>query len=176
MTSGWKTVTAFLTVICGLLLALVDLYGHWPAWTWFALIVPVVGIPMLSTKIAGRRLNPLPAELIPHLPVVPVERRDQRVAHVALPSLWDDYDFHFTATVRWCPTGNAADEPIINPAGLAIEAILARASAITEKREPTRASLVQHELNGTLGRMQPDDTGFLHVMAGKHSRGIRASW
>ena len=165
MTSGRKTVTAFLTLICGLLLAVVDLYARWPTWTWPALVALVVGIPVLSVAVAGRRLNPVPVDLIPHLPMAPVERLDQRVTQVALPSLWEDYDFRFTATVRWCPSGDAAEEPIINPAGLAVDAILARARGITEKREPVRASLVQHELNGALGRMQRDDTGYLHVMA-----------
>ncbi|MGW5353550.1 hypothetical protein ACWERV_23940 [Streptomyces sp. NPDC004031] len=165
MTPGRKTVAAFLTVICGLVLAAVDLYGGWPAWTWLPVAALVVVAPWLLTALTGRRTNPVPPELVPHLPVAPVERRDQRVTQVVLPSLWEDYDFLFTATVRWCPSGRAAGEPVINPAGLAIDAILARARSVTEKREPNRASLVQHELNGVLGRMRPDDTGYLQVMA-----------
>ncbi|GAB2744699.1 hypothetical protein [Kitasatospora kifunensis] len=165
MTSGRKTVTAFLTVICGLILVVVDLILRWSVWTWPAVALFVVSVPLLSAKAAACRANPVPLDLLPHLPLVPVERRDHRVSQVALPNLWDDYDFRFTAIVRWCPTGDSVDEPIINPAGLAIDAILARARAITEKREPGRASLVQHELNGALGRMQRDVTGFLHVMA-----------
>ncbi|RAG87380.1 hypothetical protein DN069_02370 [Streptacidiphilus pinicola] len=165
MTSGCKTVIAFLTVICGLLFAVVDLESHWPLWTWLALLALAVGVPLLSTLVAGRRPNPVPVEMAPMLPVVPVERRDQRVTRVALPSSSEDYDFLFSATVRWNPSGERSEEPILNPAGLAIDAILERARAITEKRDPHRASLVQHELNGALGRMQRDDTKFLDVMA-----------
>ncbi|WP_042438347.1 hypothetical protein [Streptacidiphilus albus] len=166
MTSGHKTVTVFLTIICGLLLAVVDLIAHWPSWTWAAVAVLVVGAPPLVARVAtGRRANPVPLDLLPHLPVAPVERRDQRVSQVVLPSCWEDYDFRFSATVRWCPSGKSVDRPILNPAGLAVEAIMARACAITGKREPTRSSLVQHELNGLLGRMERDETGFLHVMA-----------
>ncbi|WP_042422887.1 hypothetical protein [Streptacidiphilus anmyonensis] len=165
MTSGCKTVITFVTVICGLLFAVVDLESQWPLWSWLTLVALAVVTPVASSAVAGRRRNPVPLELIPHLPVAPVERRDQRVTQVSLPSAWEDYDFRFAATVRWCPTGKTAEEPVINPAGVAVDAILARASAITEKRDPARASLVQHELNGALGRMQEDPTGYLDVMA-----------
>jgi len=165
MTSGAKTVTVFLTVICGLLLTAVGVSAHWPVWAWAALAVLLVALPALAVKTAARRSGPVPIEMITHITEAPVERREERVTGVALPSLWEDYDFLFSATVRWCPTGAAADEPVLNPAGLAVDAILERARGITEKREPGRASLVQHELNGVLGRMRPDATGSLQVMA-----------
>ncbi|GAA2453896.1 hypothetical protein [Streptomyces macrosporus] len=165
MTSGAKTVTVFLTVICGLLLTVVGVSARWPVWAWAALAVLLVALPVSVVKAATRRGGPVPVEMIPHITEAPVERREERVTGVALPSLWEDYDFLFSATVRWCPTGAPSEEPVLNPAGLAVDAILDRARDITEKREPGRASLVQHELNGALGRMRPDATGSLHVMA-----------
>lgn len=63
------------------------------------------------------------------------------------------------------PLEAPGDDPILNPAGLAVEAVLNRARAITEQREPGRPTLVQHELSGALSRMRPDPTGRLQVMA-----------
>jgi hypothetical protein len=84
---------------------------------------------------------------------------------VALRSQWLDYDFLFSATVRWHPLGSGGDGSVLNPAGLAVEAVLARARQLTEQRDPGRASFVQHELSGALSRLHPDPTGHLQVMA-----------
>ncbi|AGP59263.1 hypothetical protein [Streptomyces rapamycinicus] len=165
MTSGAKTVTVFLTVLCGLLLTIVAICGNWPWWAWSALVALLLGVPLLIAKIAGIRSRSLPPELTPYLPPVPVERREEQISHVSLPSAWEDYDFLFSATVRWCPTGKPAEEPIVNPAGLAVEAVLKRARAITKDREPGWASFVQHGLSGALSRMQPEPTGHLQAMA-----------
>jgi hypothetical protein len=165
MSSGAKTVLVFLTVICGLILVTLGLCLEWSGWGWASLAVLLPGAPTLLLKAADRRARPVPVEMEPFLPALPVERREERVTDVALPSCWGDYDFRFSATVRWYPTGETAREPVINPAGLAVDAVLARACDITVHREPGRASLVQHELNGALGRMRPDATGFLQVMA-----------
>ncbi|MCZ2525368.1 hypothetical protein [Streptomyces sp. HB2AG] len=165
MTSGTKTVTVFLTVICGLILTAFGVAAHWPGWLWSVMAVMLLAVPALAVKAAEHRGGPVPAELEPYLTPPPVERREERVLQVALPSSWDDYDFLFSATVRWCPTGAAATEPVVNPAGLAVDAVLERARRITEQRDPSRASLVQYELNGALGRMRPDATGYLQAMA-----------
>src|SRR5690606_14439687 len=92
-------------------------------------------------------------------PVPPVNRTERHITEVALPSAWDDYDFVFSATVRWLPTDVSTDESFVNAEALAVESILTRARRITENRPPNRVSLVQHELSGALGRMEPDDTG-----------------
>ncbi|NJQ00857.1 hypothetical protein [Streptomyces zingiberis] len=163
--SGRTTVTVLLTVICGLLLSVLGLCLEWPGWAWGLLLVVLAGAPVAVTWSARRRPALVPPEMVAHLPLEPVERRELRVSGVTLPSKWADYDFLFTATVRWCPTGAAVDEPVVNPGGLAAEAVIARARAITEQREPGRAGLVQHELNGALGLMRPDATGHLRAMA-----------
>ncbi|WP_063795976.1 hypothetical protein [Peterkaempfera griseoplana] len=165
MSAARSTATVFLTLIGELALALLALVMHWAVWIWMPLTLLLLLVCLLTLVAGRRRTNPVPDEMLPHLPVAPVERREQRLTQVALPSAWPDYDFLFSATVRWCPTGSSVDEPVINPAGLAVEAVLARAREITEQRPPVRASLVQHELNGVLGRMRPDSTGFLQAMA-----------
>ncbi len=166
MSSGRTTMTVFLTSIAGLLLAILDLCAGWPQWTWPVLGLICVLAPVLEVKAASRRRpGGLPPELVPYLPLAPVERRELRLTEVALPSGVDDYDFLFSATVRWCPADGQADMPLVNPGGLAADAILERARRITEQRVPGRSSLVQHELNGELGTMELDLSQRVQAMA-----------
>ncbi|MGA5131560.1 hypothetical protein ACPCTO_17280 [Streptomyces olivoreticuli] len=167
MSSGHKTVTFFLTVICALLVAIVGKCLGWPLWAWLAAAAALVAGPAAVALIASRRKDPLPRELTlePDLPIPPLERREQRITHVALPSDTPDYDFILSATVRWYPIDAPSDAPIINPGALAIDAVLARARVISAQRPPGRSALVQHELNGELGTMLPDPSGRVYAMA-----------
>lgn len=165
MTTGCKTTTVFLTILCALLLTILGLVQEWPTWAWATLVVLLAGVPAAAFKIATTRRGSVPVDFEEQHTAAPIERREHRVSHVALPSQWADYDVLFSATVRWYPLETYGDEPVVNPAGLAAEAVLDRARAITEQREPGRASLVQHELSGALSRMRPDRTGQLQVMA-----------
>ncbi|MEU5247122.1 hypothetical protein AB0G81_23965 [Streptomyces asoensis] len=165
MTTGRKTTTVFLTVLCALLLTILGLVQEWPLWAWAALAVAVAGVPAAAFKIAAVRRGALPADFTNFIPAAPIERREHRVSRVSLPSNWDDYEFLFSATVRWHPLETHGDDPVLNPAGLAVEAILDRARTLTEQREPGQVSFVQHELSGALGRMRPDRAGHLRVMA-----------
>ncbi|MEV5731167.1 hypothetical protein AB0N50_36135 [Streptomyces pharetrae] len=165
MTTGCKTTTVFLTILCGLLLTILGLTQEWPAYAWPVLAVLLVAIPAAIFKIAAARRGSLPVDLEEQRTAPPVERREHHVSRVALPSHWTDYDFLFSATVRWYPLEASGNDPVLNPAGLAVEAVLNRARAITEQREPSRPSLVQHELSGALSRMRPDPAGHLQVMA-----------
>lgn len=170
MTSGRSTVTAFLAAITGLLLVVVGLCDHWPRWAWLVLAAAVAAGALLAGGLATyrRRLpadGPALGDLTQHQRAAPVERTDVRVSQVALPSEWPDYDFRFSATVRWWPVVGTGGRSLVNPAGLARDAVLARARAVTETREPHRPSLVQHELDGALGLLEPDASGLLYVMA-----------
>ncbi|MFG2491083.1 hypothetical protein ACGFSD_08490 [Streptomyces caniferus] len=165
MTTGCKTTTVFLTILCALLLTILGLTQEWPPWAWATLTVLLVGVPAAAFKIASVRRGSVPVDFEEQRTAVPIERREHRVSHVAVPSQWPDYDFLFSATVRWYPLEGPGDGPVVSPAGLAVEAVLDRARAITERREPGRASLVQHELSGALGTMRPDRTGHLQIMA-----------
>ncbi|MFB7596686.1 hypothetical protein [Streptomyces sp. NPDC056160] len=165
MTTARKTTAVFLTILCGLLLTIVGLTQRWPAWMWPALAVLLLLVPAAAFRIASSCRGPIPAGFEEQLTAPPVERTECRVSQVALPSLWDDYDFVFSATVRWYPVESPAVSSVLNPAGLAVEAVLNRARAITEKREPGQVSIVRHELGGNLSRMLLDPAGHLQAMA-----------
>ncbi|MEU1781977.1 hypothetical protein ABZ545_21190 [Streptomyces abikoensis] len=168
MTSGHKTLTAFLTVIGALLIVIIGLCVEWPLWAWPASAAVLVAIAVVAVKAADRRRSPFPQELMlePDLPIPPLERREQRITDVALPSDTDDYDFIFSATVRWCPIDDApADAPVVNAGSLAIDAVLNRAREITARKSPGRSTLAQYQLNGELGTMLADPTGRVYAMA-----------
>ncbi|GAA2393948.1 hypothetical protein [Streptomyces viridochromogenes] len=165
MTTARKTTTVFLTIMCGLLLTIVGLVQRWPGWTWPTLTALLLVLPAVTFRVASQRRGPVPVSFEEQRTAAPVERTEYRVNRVALPSLWDDYHFVFTATVRWCFAEDPGRGDVVNPAGLAVDAVLSRARAIAEKREPGHASLLQHELGGALGRMCPDSTGHLRAMA-----------
>lgn len=165
MTTGCKTTTVFLTILSGLLMTILGVTQQWPAWAWPALATLLVVCPAVAFQAARRRRGHTPVSFEEQLTAAPIERQERQVRHVSLPSLWADYDFLVSATVRWHLLDSSDRDPVLNPAGLAVEAVLARARAITEQREPMRASLVQHELNGALGHMLADSSGHLRAMA-----------
>ncbi|MCX5136455.1 hypothetical protein OOK06_30755 [Streptomyces sp. NBC_00340] len=175
MTTGRKTTTIFLTVLCALLSTILGLTQEWPSWAWAALAVVVVGVPVAAFKIAALRRGSLPSDFTNFVPTAPIERREHHVRGVALPSHWPDYDFLFSATVRWHPLEARNGHCVLNPAGLAAEAVLDRARTLTEQREPSRASFVQHELSGVLSTLRPDSSGRLQVMAENITLTLRES-
>ncbi|MCW2875936.1 MAG: hypothetical protein JWQ95_36 [Sphaerisporangium sp.] len=169
MSSGRNTVTVYFVAMGGVLLFGLVLFAPWPLWTSLVLAVALVTAAVLLVRAAGRRRSsrpsPEPSTRYVPPPPPPVERREQRVVQVPLPSEEEDYDFLFSATVLWSPVRFTVDEAVVNPAALAVDAVLKRAREITEHRGPGRASLVQHELGGVLGTMRADDTGCLQAMA-----------
>ncbi|WP_432090167.1 hypothetical protein [Streptomyces sp. NRRL F-5630] len=166
MTSGSKATTVFLTVIGALLLALVAVARGWPGWVWPVLGVLVLVAPPVLFAVAARRRGEVPAAFEEQLTASPVERTERRVTEVALPSAWPDYDFLLSGTVRWWPLAPAGSNEVIgNPGGLAVESVLERARAITERREPGRVSFVRHEVSGALSTMRPDRSGHVRAMA-----------
>jgi hypothetical protein len=87
------------------------------------------------------------------------------VVRIPLPSCIEDYHFLFSATVLWSPVGESLYEATLNPAAIAVQAVVERATRVTKQRSPERATLVQYELSGTLGRIQLDGSGKVHSMA-----------
>lgn len=164
MSSGRTTVTIYLVVFCGLILVALILFAPRPLWLGFLLVVLLTAGGLGLMKGRHRWEEPY-AHPAPQPPVMPVEHRAHRLAAVALPSNWEDYDFVFSATVRWLPSDARVDESHVNLEAMAVNAILERARKITKERPPGRTSLVQHELSGALGRMEPDGTGCLRAMA-----------
>ncbi|MEV5596365.1 hypothetical protein [Streptomyces sp. NPDC052496] len=171
MSSGHKTATVFITVICALLLVIAGLSLRWPIWAWPAAAAVLITGSGAAFRSDSRRPARRPASgawehpAHPDLPVPPVERWERTVAGVALPSSVPDYDFLFSATVRWRPLIAAVDAPRVNAGGLAVDAILVRARAITERQNPHHSTLAQHQLDGALGTMEPDVSGRVEAMA-----------
>ncbi|MEV6983572.1 hypothetical protein AB0M95_20275 [Sphaerisporangium sp. NPDC051017] len=168
MRHGSRTVGIYFFLFCGLIAVGLLLFAPLPVWTWLiigGLLLAVLAV--LYVRAGGGRepYSPPPSEPEPYLPPPRPEPRQEQIQQIALPSAEPDYDFLFSATVRWAPTGVVESSEMIGLAGLAIEAIVARARAVTEQRPPARASLVQYELNGVLGRVKQDPGGYLRAMA-----------
>ncbi|WP_395359673.1 hypothetical protein ACHGLA_06345 [Streptomyces sp. YH02] len=167
MSSGHKTMSAFLTVIGSLLVIILGLFVGWPSWVWplaVCALAAVAGLPLLSER-RRRPLIPPECTLEPDRPIPPIERWEKIVRDVALPSRAADYDFLFTAVVRWVPSDPAHGGPEVSYAGLAVDAVLQRAAEVTAAQLPHRASLVQHQLSGELATMLSDPTGRVRAMA-----------
>lgn len=165
MSSGHRTLTVFLTVICLLVLTIAGLATDWPRWYW-----PALGATALTGAVAAARAGAargdriLPeATLEPDLPIPPPPRQEHRVTNVALPSAMPDYDFLFSATVRWIP--QECGTPHFDPCGLAVHAVLLRAREFAARQSPRSPAMAQHQLNGVLSVMEPDASGRVLAMA-----------
>lgn len=164
MGPGNKTVTVYFTGFAGLLLTGLALFSPLPPWVWMVLAA-TAGTALFLFMRGGARSAEAGSVTEPaYAPPPPVEPLRQNI-EVTLPSMEPDYEFLFSATVRWSPIGGTTNGSGANLGNLAISAVLKRATAVTESRPPGRASLIQHELNGVLGTMQPDTTERVRAMA-----------
>ncbi|MEU7649325.1 hypothetical protein [Streptomyces huasconensis] len=167
MQSGHNAMTGFVTVILALVIVIVGLVSRWPLWVW-PCAAGVLSAGAAASLVRARRRRPLipPERLLePELPIPQVERWECVIKDVSLPSLSEDYDFQFSATVRWLPQEAPANAPVVNAGGLAIDAVVDRARRITHQSPPHRSSLVQHRLNGELATMVADPSGRVLAMA-----------
>ncbi|MGN9756895.1 hypothetical protein [Streptomyces sp. SD31] len=168
MSSGQKTVSAFLSLISALIVLILGLTLHWPMWMWLSAIAMLLALWSIATHsaIRARKRDPFPpGSLIEQPAPPPVERQEQYVSRVPLASSEPDYDFLFSARVRWIPVDPVTSDQLVNPGALAVESVLARAGRITSTMHPFRSSLVQHQLNAALAVMEPDRDGYLRTMA-----------
>ncbi|MFM9367656.1 hypothetical protein [Streptomyces sp. Da 82-17] len=167
MHSGHKTMTGFVAVILALLIVIVGLCVEWPLWAWptaFGLLLAGTAAALALFR-QKPPLIPYEHQYEPEAPLPQVERWECVIRNVALPSRSEDYDFLFTATVRWIPQDTSDDAPGINARGLAVDAVLERARRITQQEAPHRSSLVQHRLNGELATMELDGSRRVAAMA-----------
>ncbi|GLZ13485.1 hypothetical protein Acsp04_37200 [Actinomadura sp. NBRC 104425] len=167
MSTGRSTVTLYSAVAGGAILVGVVLFAPWPLWISLA-PAAVLGAGLLFvTRSPGRRLDmpPRPNPVFGEEFSATEGAKRRRVTDVQLPTSLPDYAFLFSATVVWKTTSVVTDESAFNLEALAVDAVLQRARKITERRDPSHASLVRHELAGALGEMRTDATGRLRAMA-----------
>lgn len=93
----------------------------------------------------------------------PFQERELR--ELPLPSCEPDYRFTFSATVWWRRPADAVGVGHENPAGLAMDAILARAREITSAEHPGAPEAVAHRLAGALGAVAKDPHGHVEAWA-----------
>ncbi|MFW6694467.1 hypothetical protein [Streptomyces sp. MAR4 CNX-425] len=165
MSSGHRTLTVFLTVICLLVLTIAALATGWPRHLWPAFGAVALAGAVAALRAGGRRGAQIPVEhtLEPDLPIPPPPRQEHRVTRIALPSAVPDYDFLFSATVRWIP--QECESPHFDPCGLAVHAVLLRAREFAARQSPRSPAMAQHQLNGVLSVMEPDSSGRVLAMA-----------
>jgi hypothetical protein len=162
MSTGRTTVTVYFAITGGALL--IGRFAPWPVWISLVLALAVV-VTVVLLAVRRSSPSPPPETALTYAAVPSVERREERVTDILLPSKREDYYFLFSATVLWSPIRAVTDESMVNVAARAVDAVLKRARDITEQRDPDSASLVRHELGSTLGEMRKDATGRLQVMA-----------
>lgn len=104
-----------------------------------------------------------PAPAAPEPEPDPFEPREVR--DVPLPSREPDYRFTFTATVWWRRPVDAVGVGHENPAGLAVDTVLARAREITATEHPGTHEAVAHRLAGALGAVAKDRHGHIEAWA-----------
>ncbi|WP_327678736.1 hypothetical protein [Kitasatospora sp. NBC_00458] len=182
MNSVGKMRTALLVTAAAVVPVALGSWAGWPVWLWVVLAVGIA-LPVLLTSAtrvrpatAGPQRVPSAAPVAgpPPVQVAPVELpyHETVVSGVALPSAVPDYDFVFSATVWWRPVPNGSGLVHAAPGSLAIEMVLARARAVTEREHPGRLDLVRHRLDGVLGTQSPDTSGLVVAMAGRVSLGL----
>ncbi|MFB6888031.1 hypothetical protein ACFCX4_01780 [Kitasatospora sp. NPDC056327] len=191
-----KTLTAALAVAAGALPAVLGVGLEWPVWLWAAasaaavvlvLLIPTArarpevrpdpqrppapepGVYGMPSFVPGPVPAPAPDPVAHRAPEPPVEQplRTTSVTGIPLPSAVPDYDFLFSATVWWRQTPDPGGAVHAAPDTLAVEAVLERARAITEREQPGRSELLRHRLDGLLGTLSPDSSGTVVAMGGQ---------
>ncbi|WP_016905516.1 hypothetical protein [Streptomyces xiaopingdaonensis] len=165
MSSGHRTVVAFVALISGLFVAIVGLATGWPLWAWPAAGALLLGAALGLLRLLRPHEDPLGKKYTscPDLPIDPPERREERLTAVTLHSAEEDYDFLFSAVVRWRPLVEPLCSP--SPGALAVSAVVERAAQLTRQLPPDRCSLGQYQLRGALAAMVPEPTGEVEAMA-----------
>lgn len=156
MTGTGRLPVVGLALAAGAMTVTLGVSARWPLWLWA--IPAAMAVALAGVLATARERRPESDE---------PEWEKTRVVGVALPSRVPDYDFHFSATVWWRPVPNTSGLVHADPAGLAIETVLARAREVTERELPERLDLVQHRLNGVLGTQGLDRSALVEAMGGK---------
>jgi hypothetical protein len=160
-----RVVLASYVIVCTLLIGLIA-FVPWVTWVRFALamVLAVTGV-ILAFALRWPGTPMQPDTIVAYPAALPSEHNQESVTGVLLPSRCDDYYFLFSATVLWSRLPVLTNGSLINMGALAVDAVLKRACEVTKQRDPSHASLVQHELAGILAEMRKDAAGRLQAMA-----------
>ncbi|WP_211305347.1 hypothetical protein, partial [Crossiella equi] len=95
------------------------------------------------------------------LPVTAAEVARYEVSACRVPTATAEFSFSFSCTVRWRLVSTSDGPRHPNPAGVAVNAVLHRAMAITGVAELTDGERVNAELAAELGTPQSDPGGWV---------------
>ncbi|MFJ2805408.1 hypothetical protein [Kitasatospora sp. NPDC087271] len=164
-----KALPVFLVFVCASVPALVGRLFNWPAWVGiFLALTMAAGLGLLVVRQSPRHspvAEPLsePLYIRPNPPAEPLQ--ETHVDGLTLPSALPDYDFVFSATVRWRPTRSHPDLPHASLGNLAVSAVLKRAQLITSQEHPYHWDAARYRLVGSLGAEAADASGLFTALA-----------
>jgi hypothetical protein len=129
-----------------------------------ALVLAGVGGGAVLAAVTWWQASPQSAEPAPVAAVVPPpppQFQTQPITGIRLPTALADYHFGFSASVLWLPS----DDGVRGAADVAVNEIIRRACAITERRHPSEATLATSDLSVALGVLQADPRRQVEVRA-----------
>ncbi|MFJ1790346.1 hypothetical protein [Kitasatospora griseola] len=163
-------VQLFLSIfVGGLLPIIVGWKLGWSVWLWVMMSLTVMAlVGLFSVALAPQ--TPAPEPQVDHgrpQPEPPAEPpfHETRLENLLLPSCVPDYDFRFSATVRWRSSRSFQTSPHASLAAVAVDAVVARARQVTVGEHPARTDLAAFRLNGALGTLVHDSSGLVAAMA-----------
>ena len=162
MSSGQRVGLAALGLV-GLLLIIAGVLSGWPGAIQLVLIVSVMAVLVV---IGLRSLDSASVPVVPSAPIPvvappPPQVQQANVESARLPSALADFEFLFTATVRWLGFNSRHG----NPAGVAVELILSRAREVAAAQPPELCGLAQAQLGSLLGQPTRDPAGHVEAWA-----------
>ncbi len=157
-------------------LAVHPLAGPW-TWVWAPLLLMLLALVLLMTAIGGEdpRLTSTAMTMgPPPVPDRPDERRETRsirVRDTRMASLTEDYEFVFSADVRWRWVGEP-DERLRNPERAAANVIVTKAQAEVGRYRADEVDMALHSLAARLGEAASVYNGLLEVWADDVTLGL----
>lgn len=140
----------------------------WPTWIWFPLTALVAGALLLGMYIGnGRGRASTDEEVAQDSAEFPLEPPYLEIPVIDVPvsSSRDEYQFLFSAMVRWRTRTDPLTTSHGNPGALAVASVLWRVEQCTATEHPSRADSLCHRLEGLLGHPVHDESGVVTAYA-----------
>jgi hypothetical protein len=159
---------SLLIVLAVLVPAVLGLSLDWAPWTWIVATVVLAGlITAVDRQVRHRREQEYLHRHAANQPQPRIELPASRypLAVTPLASAKPDYDFTFSCTMVWRPTGQLADGDHGDPRAIAADQLVGRAAVAVAHESPGGRALAQHRLAATLGYPEEDRSGRFVVWA-----------